>query len=80
MNPNGAPRKYKSKTAERRALGLCIRCDTPSKTYYCPVHAAEHRACQNRRNEEKRKAKQKAEEYEMSDEFVQQRMKGPIKW
>jgi len=54
MNPNGAPRKYTSKTAERRALGLCVRCDTPSASYYCPTHAAEHRAVQ-----ERRKAKRK---------------------
>lgn len=44
---DGAPRKYK--TSERRALGLCIRCDTPSNRYYCPVHAAHHRHHQNSR-------------------------------
>lgn len=49
---------YKSKRAERRALGLCIRCDTKSKSYYCPVHAAEHRKHQNGRNV-KRKARDK---------------------
>lgn len=51
-----------SKTSERRALGLCIRCDTPSKSYYCPVHAAEHRATQNRRNEQKRKRRPKRDD------------------